>query len=105
MRRIALRFRPADHFDPARAQTFDRRLEDGFLFRAIEHGDGCAFVFQQVRGRRSAQSGSEHCYFSIGVTHELYLSLSVASPSSAKIAERIQNRTMTVFSFHPLSSK
>jgi hypothetical protein len=29
----------------------------------------------------------------------------VASPSKAKIADKIQNRTMTVFSFQPLSSK
>ena len=38
-------------------------------------------------------------------THKLYLSFSVASPSNAKTADRIQNRTMTVFSFQPLSSK
>ncbi len=35
----------------------------------------------------------------------IYLSLSVANPSRAKMAERIQNRTITVFSFQPLSSK
>lgn len=34
-----------------------------------------------------------------------YLSFRVARPRSAKMAERIQNRTMTVFSFQPLSSK
>ena len=36
---------------------------------------------------------------------KIYLSFSVANPRSAKMADRIQNRTITVFSFQPLSSK
>ena len=35
----------------------------------------------------------------------IHRSLSVARPSRAKSIDKIQNRTMTVFSFHPLSSK
>ena len=35
----------------------------------------------------------------------VYLSFRVANPSSAKTADKIQKRTMTVFSFQPLSSK
>ena len=94
----------ATHLHSTRAQILDRRFQQRFFLGAVENRDIGALASKQERRGRSAQARSQHrnffpWYFTI------YLSFRVANPSSAKMADRIQNRTMTVFSFQPLSSK
>jgi hypothetical protein len=85
------------------------KLSGGFPPRSgiagIEHGDGRPALEEQARRSRTAPPEAEHGRMFSRVIHGNHRSFKVASPSRAKMTERIQNRTMTVLSFHPLSSK
>ena len=99
--RILVRFRPANHANALRAQIVDGGLEQILFLGAVEHGDVRAFRFEQ-EARRPFHSNPlpEPRHFDF-CSARFYLNFSVARPSKAKMAERIQNRTMTVFSFQP----
>ncbi len=83
-----------------------QRLEAGQLFFrcAVEHRDLGAFLREEERGGFSAPARAEHRDVLVRVVG-FHRSFRVARPRSAKMIERIQNRTITVFSFQPLSSK
>ena len=88
-----------------RAQIFDRRFEQVFFVGAIEHGDLRAFASMSKSAAAVPLSPAPSTATFLSWYSRSYLNFSVASPSSAKMADRIQNRTMTVFSFQPVSSK
>ena len=102
IRRILVRVATGTDSNAARAQVFDRRFQERLFLGAVEHAHIGAFAAEEKRGGGPAQTRSQHRHVFALVLH---LSFSVANPRSAKIAERIQKRTMTVFSFQPLSSK
>ena len=94
----------ATHLHSARTQVFDRRFQQSFFIGAVQNGDIGALTSKQKRRGGPAQSRSQHRNFFALVFH-VYLNFRVANPSSAKMADIIQNRTITVFSFQPVSSK
>ena len=103
---IAIRFcvRTADHTHSVIAQIFDGRFRQLVFCRAIQHADiGVMRTQQQSRGG-AAETSTENGDILILITR-VHLTFSVANPSSAKTADKIQNRTMTVFSFQPTNSK
>src|SRR5688500_1605107 len=79
-------------------------LAELFYLSGIENRDHGSLLCEQHRSSLAAFSGTKNCDRLVGVRH-IQRSLSVASPSKANMTERIQNRTITVFSFQPLSSK
>ena len=82
-----------------------RRFQQSFFVGAVENGDVGALAAKQ-EARRPSHSGplpAPQLFFP-GISR--FTSVSAwPSPSSAKMADRIQNRTITVFSFQPVSSK
>ncbi len=77
-------------------------------FGSVEHRHLRAAPLQQHSCRRAAFAGAEDGHGLAEMrwmAQRFHRSLSVASPSRANITDMIQKRTMTVFSFHPLSSK
>ena len=65
---------------PRARMSIDRRLENRFLFRAIEHGHARAFVLRANAPPPFRSGQLRDRDFSIGVTH-VYLNFKVASPS------------------------
>src|SRR6266581_7883986 len=88
-----------------RPQVVQSGFEQVLVFGAVEHGDLCALRREQQRRSASAEPSSHYGDFLILVPSVVHRSFSVASPSRAKMIERIQKRTMTVVSFQPVSSK
>ena len=101
--RIFLRGRSAEQVNPLRAQIVQGRFQQFFLGRAVEHRHVRAFLREEQRRRFSAPARAEDRDIFVSGNRSAYLSFKVASPRSAKMIERIQNRTMTVFSFQPLA--
>ena len=101
--RGALGGEPRNHTDAARPEDVDLFAKP-FDFRGIEDGDHGSLLGEQLRGSFSAFARTEHSNGFFGVRH-IQRSFKVASPSRANITDTIQKRTMTVFSFQPLSSK
>src|SRR2546423_103060 len=95
-----------DRFELEGAHLDRERIETSefFLRGAVEHRHFGPLFGEQKRGRLAAAAGAEHrdIFFVVVGDHR---SLSVARPRRAKTMERIQNRTITVLSFQPFSSK
>ena len=83
---------------------FRSSISQSFFLRAVENGDIGAFASKQ-EGRGFPLSPAPSTATFLSLVFHIYLSLSVASPRNANMADRIQKRTITVFSFQPLSSK
>ena len=98
---------PARNAPPLRALADFRcvDLSRVLLFGAIEHGDLRALRLEAGAPRQSRSVPLPEPQLFLSLYRTFYLNFSVANPSSAKMADRIQNRTMTVFSFQPVSSK
>ena len=110
MARVGLRLQAGEHGDAQRRHLLDL-VAQLFQVRAVEHGRHRAPPRPALRPllRRSRQNPSTaiclSLIFACGRAHGFYRSLRVARPKAANMMERIQNRTMTVFSFQPFSSK
>ena len=73
-------------------------------FSGIEDGNHRILTRQEHCCGFTAGPGSKYCDRLSGVGG-IQRSFKVANPSRANITDRIQNRTITVFSFHPFNSK
>src|SRR4030095_12973291 len=80
----------------------DCRFSKRSIITAFADSDLGAFLAQKDGGGFAAVTEAENDSVLSGVDHR---SFKVASPRRAKRMETIQKRTITVFSFHPLSSK
>jgi hypothetical protein len=87
------------------SQIVQRGFQQVRFVSAVEHRDLRALRSEQQRRGASAQPRSKNGDVLIFVASAIHRNFSVASPSRAKMIERIQKRTMTVVSFQPVSSK
>src|SRR5437773_10880488 len=72
---------------------------------AVEHCDLCSLRREQQCRGAPAQPCSKHGYVLVFVASVVHRSFSVASPSKAKMIERIHKRTMTVDSVQAVNSE
>ena len=89
--------------DPLFGEGLDFLSEERF-FCGIKDRDHGALLVKQLGGGGTTFAGPENGDGLIMV-ERIHRSLRVAKPSNENMMERIQKRTITVFSFHPLSSK
>ena len=96
---------PANDTHTVCLQIVQRGFQQILFVGAVEHCDLCSLRCEQQRRGAPAQPCSKHGYVLIFVASVVHRSFRVASPSKAKMIERIQKRTMTVVSFQPVNSK
>ena len=99
--RVGIGRRAQDNLDTLRLQP-GRLIAQAGIVAALANRDICAFLTQKDSRRLAAVAKAENDSSLAGVDHR---SFKVARPSRAKRMDIIQNRTITVFSFQPLSSK
>jgi len=78
---------------------------DLFRIPTIKHRDARPFLQQTPRGSFTAGAKPEHRNSLIGIAGFHYRSFNVARPRKVNMIAKIQNRTITVFSFQPSNSK
>ncbi len=95
--------------DAALAQHIGALADAGVVRRVVPHGHPRAAILKKCRRFHAANSQSQHHdLFSIDVhkfASRVHLSFNVASAAIAPTRLMIQNRTTTVVSSQPLSSK
>src|SRR6266436_4084946 len=86
-------------------QIVQRGFQQIIFVGAVENCDLCSLRREQQCSSAPAQPCSKHGHVLVFVAPVVHRSFNVASPSKAKMMERIQKRTMTVVSFQPVNSK
>ena len=89
--------------DPLVGEGLDFLSEERF-FCGIKDRDHRALLVKQLGGCGATFASTQNGDGLI-LVERIQRSLRVAKPSNENMMERIQKRTITVFSFHPLSSK